>query len=50
MAALTSAKNALRKEVKDILKNINLEEKREQSANVFRKVSLEKIYKSIVCF
>jgi len=46
MATLTSAKGILRKEIKDILKNISSEEKREQSANVFRKVSL---YKSIIC-
>jgi len=48
MAALTSAKKALRKEIKDILKNISLEEKKEQSANVFKKVSLRKVNKSII--
>jgi len=45
MAALTSTKKALRKEIKNILKNISLEERKEQSANVFTKVSLEKINK-----
>lgn len=50
MAALTTAKSALRKEIKGILKNIGLEERKEQSAKVFRKVSLSltKIDKSII--
>jgi len=48
MAALTSTKEALRKEIKNILKNISLEERKEQSANVFTKVSLGKINKSII--
>lgn len=47
-AALTSAKKALRKEIKDILKHISLEERKKQSANVFKKVSLRKINKSII--
>lgn len=42
MAALTSAKTVLRKEIKDVLKNISLEEKKERSVNVFKKVSLSK--------
>lgn len=42
MAALTSTKRALRKEITGILKNISLEERKEQSANVFKKVSSEK--------
>ncbi|XP_024878618.1 5-formyltetrahydrofolate cyclo-ligase [Temnothorax curvispinosus] len=42
MAALTSAKSVLRKEIKDILKNISLEERKEQSANVFKKICLLK--------
>jgi len=46
--ALTSTKKALRKEIKNILKNISLEERKEQSANVFTKVSLGKINKSII--
>jgi len=50
MTALTSSKNALRQEIKDILKNINLEEKRKQSANIFKKVSLKMTYKSMICF
>lgn len=50
MAALTSAKSVLRKEIKDILKNISLEERKEQSANVFKKVSSSwtKINKSVI--
>ncbi|XP_012222155.1 5-formyltetrahydrofolate cyclo-ligase isoform X2 [Linepithema humile] len=44
MAALTSAKSVLRKEIKDILINVNSEEKREQSANVFRKLCALKQY------
>lgn len=39
MAALTAAKSALRKEIKDILGNISLEEKRNQSTKIFEKVS-----------
>lgn len=48
MASLTSAKRALRKEMKDILKNISLEERKKQSANVFEKVNLTKVNKSII--
>lgn len=48
MAALTSAKNALRKKMKNTLQNINLQEKREQSINVLKKVSQEKTYRSII--
>ncbi|XP_011686069.1 PREDICTED: 5-formyltetrahydrofolate cyclo-ligase [Wasmannia auropunctata] len=44
MAALTSAKRVLRKEIKDILKNISLEERKKQSANVFEKLCLLKQY------
>jgi len=50
MAALTSSKNVLRQEIKDILKNINLKEKQKQSANIFKKVSLKIAHKSIICF
>lgn len=38
--ALTSAKNVLRKEIKDIIQNISLIEKAEQSAKVFEKVHI----------
>lgn len=48
MAALTSAKRALRREMKDILKNISIEERKKQSVTVFKKVSLTKVNKSIV--
>lgn len=50
MAALTAAKSVLRKEIKSILKNVSLEEKKEQSAKVFKKVSLSlaKVDKSII--
>jgi 5-formyltetrahydrofolate cyclo-ligase len=50
MAGLTSSKNALRQEIKDILKNINLEEKQKQSINIFKKVSLKMTHKSINIF
>jgi len=50
MAGLTSSKNALRQEIKDILKNINLEEKQKQSINIFKKVSLKMTHKSIIYF
>lgn len=39
MATLTLAKAALRKQIKDILKDISTEEKAEQSANVLKKVN-----------
>ncbi|KAL6260936.1 hypothetical protein P5V15_008464 [Pogonomyrmex californicus] len=44
MATLTSAKSALRREIKNILRNITLEERKKQSANVFRKLCLLKQY------
>ncbi|XP_011869083.1 PREDICTED: 5-formyltetrahydrofolate cyclo-ligase [Vollenhovia emeryi] len=44
MAALTSAKSALRKEIKGILRNISLEERKQQSAQVFEKLRLLKQY------
>ncbi|XP_018394147.1 PREDICTED: 5-formyltetrahydrofolate cyclo-ligase [Cyphomyrmex costatus] len=46
MAALTSTKRALRKEIKDILKNISLEEKKEQSVIVFKKLCQLKQYQN----
>lgn len=48
MAALTPAKSALRKEIKEIIKNISLEERKKQSACVFEKVSPRKANKSII--
>lgn len=48
MAALTSAKNALRKKMKNTLQNISLQEKKEQSINVMKKVSQEKTCRSII--
>jgi len=48
MATLTSTKKALREEIKNILKNISLEKRKEQSATVFTKVSVRKINKSII--
>jgi len=48
MAALTSTKKALRQEIKNILKNISLEERKKQSVNVFKKVNLRKINISII--
>lgn len=48
MAALTLAKSALRKEIKEIIENISLEERKKQSARVFEKVSLRKANKSII--
>ncbi|RLU16674.1 hypothetical protein DMN91_010742 [Ooceraea biroi] len=44
MAALTSAKSALRKEIKEILKTISLEEKQKQSASIFKKLCALKQY------
>ncbi|XP_012526511.1 5-formyltetrahydrofolate cyclo-ligase isoform X2 [Monomorium pharaonis] len=44
MAILTPAKRALRKEIKDILKNISIEERKEQSAIVFKKLCHLKQY------
>ncbi|XP_018309686.1 5-formyltetrahydrofolate cyclo-ligase isoform X2 [Mycetomoellerius zeteki] len=46
MAALTSTKRALRKEITGILKNISLEERKEQSANVFKKLCQLKQYQN----
>lgn len=43
MAALTSTKSALRREIQDILKNISSEEKKKQSQKVFEKVVTEYI-------
>jgi len=48
MATLTLAKRALRREIKDILKNISIEERKKQSVTVFKKVSLTKVNKSRV--
>lgn len=48
MAALTLAKSALRKEIKEIIENISLEERKKQSARVFERVSLRKANKSII--
>jgi len=47
MAALTSAKNALRKQMKNVLQNISSQEKKEQSINVLKKVRQEKTYRII---
>ncbi|XP_070157672.1 5-formyltetrahydrofolate cyclo-ligase [Polyergus mexicanus] len=44
MAALTSAKNALRKKMKNTLQNISLQEKKEQSINVMKKLCTLKQY------
>lgn len=48
MAALTSAKNTLRKQMKNVLQNISSQEKKEQSINVLKKVSQKKTYRSII--
>ncbi|XP_011262551.1 5-formyltetrahydrofolate cyclo-ligase [Camponotus floridanus] len=44
MAALTSAKNTLRKQMKNVLQNISSQEKKEQSINVLKKLCALKQY------
>ncbi|KYN27688.1 5-formyltetrahydrofolate cyclo-ligase, partial [Trachymyrmex cornetzi] len=46
MAALTSTKRALRKEIKEILKNISSEERKKESVNVFKKLCQLKQYQN----
>lgn len=48
MTALTSAKNTLRKQMKDVLQNISSQEKKEQSINVLKKVSQKETYGPIL--
>lgn len=42
MAGIKSAKSALRKKMKDIITQLNIEEKQRQSMKVFDKVSILK--------
>lgn len=46
--AVSSAKSALRSEIKNILKNISPEKKKTQSARVFEKVNVASVNKTII--